>query len=146
MAGLDDRRALKARLGAARIILEQFPKRSPFHKALSKAQSAALREMLGAAVLTAVDRADLANTVVAMNWCEPDDGNSVLAALTPGTSMLPPSKRRRVQQDFLGFCNFGTEEFWSQLLGDAPTSAKLGIILQWAIGLGLRCPSEHTVK
>jgi hypothetical protein len=146
MAGVDDRRALKARLGAARLVLEQFPKGSPSHKALSKAQSAALREMLGTAVLTALDRADMANVVVAMNWCEPDDGNSVLAALTPGTSMLPPGKRRRTQQDFLAFCNFGTEAFWSQLLGDAPTSAKLGIVLQWAIGLGLRCPSEHTLK
>jgi hypothetical protein len=146
MASLDDRRALKARLGATRLSLEQFPKGSPSHKALSKAQSAALREMLGTAVLTAVDRADLANTVVGMNWCEPDDGNSVLAALTPVTSMLPPGKRRRTQQDFLAFCNFGTETFWSQLLGDAPTSAKLGIVLQWAIGLGLRCPSEHTMK
>jgi hypothetical protein len=146
MAGLDDRRALKARLGAARLALENYPKGSPSHKALSKAQSAALREMLGAAVLTAIERADLANIVVAMNWCEPDDGNSVLAALTPGTPMLPPGKRRRSQQDFLAFCNFGTEALWSQLLGDAPASAKLDIVLQWAIGLGLRCPSEHTMK
>jgi hypothetical protein len=146
MAGLDDRRALKARLGAARLVLEEYPKGSPSHKALSKAQSAALVEMLGAAVLTAVERADLANLVVAMSWCEPDDGNSVLAALTPVTSMLPPGKRRRTQQDFLAFCNFGTEELWSQLLGGAPASAKLGIALQWAIGLGLRCPTEHTMK
>jgi hypothetical protein len=146
MAGLDDRRALKARLGAARLALEHYPKGSPSHNALSKAQSAALREMLGAAVLTAMERADLANIVVAMNWSEPDDGNSVLAALTPGTPMLPPGKRRRSQQDFLAFCNFGTEALWSQLLGDAPASAKLGIVLQWAMGLGLRCPSEHTMK
>jgi hypothetical protein len=146
MGSVDDRRALKARLGAARLVLEQYPKGSPNHKALSKAQAAALREMLGKAVLTAVDRADLANAVVGINWCEPEDGNMVLAALTPETSTLPPGKRRRSQQDFLGFCNFGTEVFWNQLLGDVPTSAKLGIILQWAIGLGLRCPSEHTIK
>ncbi len=97
-------------------------------------------------MLTAVDRADLANAVVGINWCEPEDGNMVLAALTPETSTLPPGKRRRSQHDFLGFCNFGTEVFWNQLLGDVPTSAKLGIILQWAIGLGLRCTSEHTMK
>jgi hypothetical protein len=143
---IDARRALKARLGAARLILQQYPKGSPAHKALSKAQSAALREMLVTSVLTAVDRADLANAVVGIEWCEPEDGTSVLAALTPDTSTLPPGKRRRSQQDFLAFANFGTEEFWSQLLGDAPTSAKLRIILQWAVGLGLRCPTEHTVK
>jgi hypothetical protein len=143
---VDDRRALKTRLGAARLVLEQYPKGSPTHRALSKTQAAALREMLGTAVLTAMDRADLANVVVGISWCEPEDGNSVLAALTPETSTLQPGKRRRSQQDFLAFCNFGTDEFWNQLLGDVPTSAKLGIILQWAIGLGLRCPSEHTMK
>ena len=146
MGSVDDRRALKARLGAARLVLEQYPKGSPNHKALSKAQAAALREMLGTAVLTAMDRADLANVVVGINWCEPEDGTSVLAALAPETSTLPPGKRRRTQQDFLAFCNYGTDEFWNQLLGEVPTSAKLGIILQWAIGLGLRCPSEHTMK
>jgi hypothetical protein len=146
MGSVDDRRALKTRLGAARLVLEQYPKGSPTHKALSKAQAAALQEMLGTAVLTAMDRADLANLVVGINWCDPEDGNSVLAALAPETSTLPPGKRRRSQQDFLAFCNFGTVEFWNQLLGDVPTSAKLNIILQWAIGLGLRCPSEHTMK
>jgi hypothetical protein len=146
MGSVDDRRALKTRLGAARLVLEQYPKGSPNHKALSKTQAAALREMLGTAVLTAMDRADLANVVVGINWCEPEDGTSVLAALNPETSTLPPGKRRRTQQDFLAFCNFGTDEFWNQLLGEVPTSAKLDIILQWAIGLGLRCPSEHTMK
>jgi hypothetical protein len=146
MGSVDDRRALKARLGAARLVLEQYPKGSPNHKALSKTQAAALREMLGTAVLTAMDRADLANVVVGINWCEPEDGTSVLAALAPVTSTLPPGKRRRTQQDFMAFCNFGTDEFWNQLLGEVPTSAKLNIILQWAIGLGLRCPSEHSMK
>ncbi len=41
---------------------------------------------------------------------------------------------------------YGTEEFWQDLLAPSVTSVKLDLLLQLAVRLGLRTPSEPTLK
>ena len=97
--------------------------------------------------MSANDIAALAEIAVAIPWASDVHTSTVLTALTPAVAtMLPPGKRRRSQQNFLSFCSYGTAAFWGGLAGDAPSGAKLQMVLSRAIRLGLRCPSEHSLK
>jgi len=56
------------------------------------------------------------------------------------------SSRRRSQQDFLNILHFGTTELWNSLAGPGHRESKLHDILSLSLVLGLRLPTEHTVK
>jgi hypothetical protein len=56
-------------------------------------------------------------------------------------------KRRRVQQNWMAVHSYGTAEFWTRLQDPAmPGSCKLNLILQLAIDLGCRLPTEPSLK
>ena len=143
---MDNTRAIKARLGAARLVLEEMEADSMPHRAMSRLQSKAFCDMVTATPLPADACSDLAAQAVQMKWYGHEDLTAVLTALTPATS-LPPGKRRRCQQNFMNLVNYGTAAFWAELADSSvPSSAKLHSIMTLSIGTGLRCPTEHTVK
>ena len=77
-----------------------------------------------------------------MKWHGPDM-QTVLASLSEGVP-APLSKKRRCQQNFDAVHNYGTATFWATVLEEStPSSGKLNSIMQLAIGVGLRLPSEH---
>jgi hypothetical protein len=143
---MDNTRAIKARLGAARLVLEDMEAGSSTHLAMSRLQSKAFCEMVRATKLPPDACSDLAAQAMQMKWHGQEDLTAVLTSLTPETS-LPPGKRRRCQQNFMNLVNYGTAHFWAELADSSvPSSAKLHSIMTLAIATGLRCPTEHTVK
>jgi hypothetical protein len=145
---MDNTRAIKARLGAARLVLGEMEAGSSTHRAMSRLQSKAFCDMVTATPLPADACSDLAAQAMDMKWHGHEDLTAVLTALTPGpATLLPPGKRRRCQQNFMNLVNYGTAHFWEELADSSvPSSSKLHSILTLAIGTGMRCPTEHTVK
>jgi hypothetical protein len=139
---------IKIRIGAARVVLDQHSGDAAKHSLISKVQSGALVASILASVadLTAEDRAELANLVVEANW-HGLDGNAILQALIPPKTPDVLGKRRRTSQTFLSLPNYGDADFWMLMKDPAvPSGAKLDGILRLAISLGLRCPTEPTIK
>jgi hypothetical protein len=143
---MDNTREIKARLGAAKLVLEDMEAGSSTHRAMSSLQSKAFCKMISGTPLPPDACSDLAALAVQTKWHGHEDLTAVLTALTPATS-LPPGKRRRCQQNFMNLVNYGTAAFWAELADSSvPSSAKLHSIMTLALGTGLRCPTEHTVK
>ena len=69
---MDPTREMKARLGVARLLLEQQVLGSPAHVTISRLQTVAVCELLSTSTLGAQVRADLAAHVVGMKWHGPD--------------------------------------------------------------------------
>jgi hypothetical protein len=146
---MDSMMALNARVGACRLLLEQHEEGSAIHKSLSCLQSAAICEMIAATVMTADISSAVGTRVVQVKWGSPEDCNAILAALSASSKslVLPAGKRRRMQQDYRNIVHYVSAMVWEQLQdSDVPGSSKLNLILNLAIVLGCRCPSEHTVK
>lgn len=142
---MDRIRALKARLAGARVLLESHVGK-PTHEALSRLQADAVLELVADATLSAEVRSDLASAMTEIQWRQVDL-TRLLAALTASAKALPPGKRRRSQQNYTSVLNFVTDGEWEDLTsGSVNAAAKLSIIINIAIGLGLRCPSEHSAK
>jgi hypothetical protein len=143
---MDPARAVKARVGAARLLLQQHVAGSPLHATVSRLQAAAILEVLGQSTLSSQVRADLGGTVLGMNLHDPDK-HAILRALGDGEAVSSSAKRRRIQQNWMAVHNYGTAEFWTRLQDPAvPGSCKLNLILQLAIGLGCRLPTEPSIK
>lgn len=132
-----------ARIGAARLVLEQVRGQAA-HEHISRLQCGALCELFEKAALSAEERAEVASKVIGLAWAA-DHGMRALGALTPAEQ--PGPKRRRAQQNFDAIVSYGTQAFWDHL-GQASivANAKLDAIIGLSIRLGLRCPSEHTLK
>jgi hypothetical protein len=146
---MDSMMALNARVGACRLLLEQHEEGSAIHKSLSSLQSAAICEMIAATVMTADISSAVGTRVVQVKWGSPEDCNAILAALSASSKslVLPAGKRRRMQQDYRNIVHYGSAMLWEQLQDSSvPGSSKLNLILNLAVVLGCRCPSEHTVK
>ena len=113
--------------------------------AISKAQSFAMVDMIRQANLTAVEVSDLAVQAATLAWADNAHATAVLDALEP--KVAPPPKKRRAQQDFTNLVWYGTEQFWTAFgkPGLVPY-ARLQILLDFVAGLGLRCPTEPTLK
>jgi hypothetical protein len=142
---MDPTREIKARVGAARLLLEQHVAGSAIHVTVSRLQAAAIIEVIGKSSLSNQVRADLSGTVLALNLHQPDM-QAILGALSDGVASSL-AKRRRVQQNWMAVHNYGTAEFWMRLKDPAmPGSCKLNLILQLAIGLGCRLPTEPSMK
>lgn len=141
--GLSMSGRVAARIGAARLVLEQV-RGQPAHEHISRLQCAALCELFEQVAPSAEERAELASKIIGFHWAG-DHGVRVLSALTPTEE--PGPKKRRSQQNFDAMVSYGTQEFWDHL-GDsaAVSNSKLDSIISMGIRLGLRCPSEHTLK
>ena len=143
MANVEQR--IKARLGAARMILVEH-KGKPTYESISHLQAAAAVEILkvGNSELSANCRADIAEKIVRVPWAG-TDAALVLSALQPSQQIVP--SRRRLQQDYLAISSYGTPAYWTLLTGpDASSDHKLFLIIDRATTLGMRNPSEHTMK
>lgn len=141
-------RDVKARLGAARLVLDR-PATPEVHRSISSLQTAAVLEIVASAkragVASAAELAELGLVAVEIKFA-PGDLEQVLAALK---GVKPPDasrKRRRCQQDFLSIMQYGTATLWESLSMPGHRDTKLLDILSLAMSLGLRLPSEHSIK
>ena len=136
---------LNMRVGAARVALENS-NGTPNHKNISTTQAAAVVSELKGVAFTPGEKADFSAKVVELKWATQQDLDIVLECLTPGPC-TPSAKRRRSQQDFRSVHLYGDETFWDALTSTSMGSAaKLQLLLQLAMRLGLRLPSEHSLK
>ena len=135
-------RCVSARLGAARLVLHEHVGK-PAHAGVSKLQLAAMAEVLSEGELSATERADLPNAALACEW-HGQDAMAVLTAMVPPESQFV--KRSRVQQSYENIVAYGTCELWDDLVSDVSPAFKLQKILDLAFSLGLRCPTEPTIK
>ena len=108
---------------------------------------------MAATINAAVDldeaaKAELSAMIVEVRWASVDDANLVLGSLmTPTRNMLPLARRsRRGLQDFTCVHGYLTQESWDMLRSSMPMQNKLQILLQAAQRVGLRLPTEHTMK
>ena len=137
-------RALKARVGATRVILNRHRGDANFEM-LSSLQARALADHLKDMKVEPKRLAEASSAVVAIGWARPEDARSVLDVLK--TDDRPSTKRRRSQQNYLSIINYGTAEWWEDLMAPETTAAgKLSAICQLALTLGLRLPTEPTAK
>jgi len=97
---------VRARLGAARVLLERAWG-SPTHASVSRIQMAAVVECLRGQKLTAEDAASLLDRVLEIRWT-PEDAHSLLAALQPSG---PAVVARRSAQDYEAIVQYCTEDF-----------------------------------
>jgi hypothetical protein len=101
--------------------------------------------MLGSEPLSAEARAALCDEVVTLRWFG-QDATRILDCVSP-RAPLQPAKRRRTQQNFApAIVLYGTKADHDMLASSAEAELKLDRIVHLCIALGLRCPSEHTIK
>ena len=132
-----------ARLGTTRIIL-QDAEATPAHQNMSSLQRAALLEVLSRKTLDATARASIADLVVKIRWYG-SDCTHVLNGLS-GSAKPTVGQNRRRQQVWSAVCHYFTEEDWATFDSDRSTDFKLATLLDVCASLGLRCPSEPTMK
>ncbi len=130
-----------------RLLLEET-ENTENHRMLSASQAAAIVETVQSTEdMTATIKAEISAVVVGIKWHSQGDRTKVLESLAPAAAtVLPPGKRRRCQQDFASIRNYGDEQFWEMWSKPCSAPAKLSNLLQLAIRLGLRCPTEPTMK
>ena len=135
-------RELRARIGAARILLEGCVGQPTFPSA-SRLQALALCEIVKKSNLSIQERAEVQSLVAAVRWV-PEDLQAILVALEPSQ---PKTVSRNAMQDFTNLHEYFTEEEWIRLGNESlGMSVKMDTILGRVISLGCRCPSEPTVK
>ena len=120
--------------------------------AASRAQSAALHNVLAQAQVPLDDQAEVAIALQAIEWHGSDMDMPMAAVFSLGpveelsTAAVGAKQGRRTLQDYTAFTDYYTEDQWEVLLGDHGPSQKLQVILLHLIVLGLRCPSETSVQ
>ena len=132
---------------ATRLMLEQ-QKHSPSYSTLSAVQAAAVEELLGAADLGADAKLELATLLVGVPWACDQHAQRAMGPLSSAEASGPPAgKRRRGQQDYKRFARYFTSPTWSSLTDPSLSpDAKLSVVLQHLLRLGLRLPTEHSLK
>ena len=117
------------------------------HVVISKLQSAALVQVINDAEITVTERADLTVAISKLEWCNVEDQTHALSALADFQVEPAKKKGRRAQQNFTTLVQYGTEAFWHDFTSiHASPAAKLHVLLEHAAKVGLRCPSEPTIK
>ncbi len=110
-------RDVKARIGAARLVLAR-PMSSEAFRSISANQKAAVLEVIRhvktSCTASASELAELATVVVEVNFA-PGDLEEVLAELSGVRPASPTLKKRRGQQDYLNILHFGTAALWQSL-------------------------------
>ena len=90
-------------------------------------------------------RADLSTAVQRIRFHKDTDSSMVLQALMP--SRIGTRAARRPSQDFQTLHEYGTPAFWRVMVDiSTNTMCKLELLLNLAIHLGLRLPSEPCLK
>ena len=131
-----------ARLAAASRLLAETNGTASF-AAISAVQRDALLELINATTLTAVERADLSTEIVKIDW-HGEDKAVLLASLDRQST---PAQHRKPLQDYTAIVHYFQQEKWDFLKAEHNNSdMKLATIIQQCILLGLRCPSELTLK
>jgi hypothetical protein len=83
--------------------------------------------------------------VLTMAWFDMD-ATRVLEALSPPRPLAVQVRRRSQQHWSPAVILYGTSRDHEMLAGEAVPEVKLDRIVRLTIALGLRCPSEHTIK
>jgi hypothetical protein len=113
---------------------------------LSELQAASVAAMIASATMSAAEQAELSTVAVAVPWASDEHLAKVLNAFAVAVP-LAPGKRRRSQQDFTTVHYYLTERMWEAMLdGSVPSDTKLTALLGHCIHLGMRCPTEPSMK
>ena len=137
-------RALKARIGTARLLLQEHGSGSS-HKAVSAIQMAAILDMVSTQKLTNIDKSAVCEMVLEINWYE-GHLDKLLGELAEDADEPRRAKRRQLQ-DFMAIAMYGSRQFWDQMMAESTgKDAKLSLLIGLCISLGLRLPSEPTFK
>ena len=141
------RPSTKARLGATRLVLEQTATCSDY-VAISELQSKGLIDMVAKESWSIEEAAAICGAVTATKWAMPGHMNSVLGSLVgmPAGAANGAKRARRASQSFLPISNYFSASMWAFLTSTSPDSAKLSCILSFAANMGMRTPSEPTLK
>ena len=138
--------SIKARLGATRLVLEQTVMCSDY-VAISELQSKGLIDMLAKESLSDEDAAAICGAVAAIKWALPRHMNAVIATLVAKPAVAEAKRARRSGQNFSPISNYFTADMWAFLTAtSSPDSAKLSGILSFAANMGMRTPTEPTLK
>jgi hypothetical protein len=131
----------------SRLLLEEHTASPPtIVKKLSELQASSASQMIASATLTADEQAELASMIVAVPWANEADIGRILGAFTAGPA-LPVLKRRRSQQDFSTVHHYLTTRMWDAMLdATTPPDTKLTALLGHCMKLGMRCPTEPSIK
>lgn len=137
---------LAQRIAATKTLMTDV-KGTANHSVMSKVQAGALADMIKSvnSVLTPAARAHLSCEAVNIEWFCSDHCAAVVAAFDrPGSGK---KKERRESQDYLNIHLYGHEHFWRALKSSENLAAsKLQLVCNLGMALGLRLPSEHTIK
>ena len=137
-------RGLKARIGAARILLQEHGTGSS-HKAVSAIQMAAILDMVNIQKLTNIEKSAVCDMVLEVNWYE-GHLEKLLGELADDAGESRRVKRRQLQ-DFMAIAMYGNRLFWDRMLSQSTgKDEKLSLLIGLCISLGLRLPSEPTYK
>jgi hypothetical protein len=136
---------VKGRIGAVRIILQEHRDE---HKAsyshMSLIQASALAELLKSLATSTPEKATLAERLAEIPWAS---GEHAEIAMAPLAELAKPPKRRRLQQNFSAYVHYLTIGHWQQMADmEIPPDVKLQGILSHALKLGLRLPTEPSMK
>ena len=133
-------REVRARIGAARLLLETIADKAA-HEAASQTQRIALIEVIKRSSLTVGELAELSELALGVAWAG-DDSRHVAAALVPSSKGM-----RRNMQDYQNLHEFFVQSEWDAIMhASATLASRLEVILSRAMKLGCRCPSEHTLQ
>ena len=116
------------------------------HQAVSSTQKGALLELLQRemrrAGISKEEAANLSLLTARCNWYG-EDGKELQTALLTHKY----TANRRDQQDYMDLPSYLKAELWKNLKSDdVPASAKRNLIMQFALELGLRNPTEPSIK
>lgn len=141
-------RDIKARIGAARAVLESPAISAAASVSISKVQTSAIVAAIEAAAtggsLQPEDCAELCQFATTAEW-QQTDLERILQALAM-VSVPPCRKRRRAQQNFTAVMEYFTEADWKSLATSTSKDGVLLAIIRRAWQVGLRTPSEPTLK
>ena len=121
----------------------------PHYEHMSQIQATAISDMCSAdSSLDSDSKRTLAEAVVTVRWAKPEHAELVLCELAaPDAKGAKRARLRRHNQDFRFLYHYFSEDMWEGLLApDASSDVKLQAILQHALRLGLRLPTEPSSK
>ena len=126
-------------------MLEQ-QQHKPHYIHMSLLQSRAVVDLIDKAEIDADAKVDLASAAAAVQWADPSHGAKVLEALAEDCA-LPVRKRRRGAQNYMALVEYFTEPMWDGLMNHAVSpDAKLNVMIQHLTRLGMKCPTEPSLK
>ena len=139
-------RDIKARMGAARVMLENGKLSAAVRASMSKVQSMAVVDAIAksATNLQPEMLVELCTFATSVPWDELDLERILNSLSSVGTQ--PSRKRRRAQHNFTILMDFFTDADWKNLAASTSKDGVLSAIIRRAWQLGLRTPSEPTLK